>query len=217
MYKRQEDISDRAVPTRGETNRVEVERDIVINEIMYHPINGPASGDERFAEYLELHNRSADRSIDISGWKLTKGINYVFEPGTVMAPGSYLVVARDPTYIRETYDLPPEKVLGGTDGFGGLRNDGERVNLRDTEGNIADTVRYHDGGQWPYWADGGGSSMELIDPFQDNNTGAAWDSSDESGKSQVREYGYQGRYNSGEPELHFLMNCLLYTSPSPRD
>ena len=49
--------------------------------------------------------------------------------------------------------------------------------------------------------------MELIDPFQDNNTGAAWDSSDESGKSQVREYGYQGRYNSGEPELHFLMNA----------
>ena len=73
-----EDISDRAVPTRGETNRVEVESDIVINEIMYHPINGPASGDERFAEYLELYNRSADRSIDISGWKLTKGINYDF-------------------------------------------------------------------------------------------------------------------------------------------
>ena len=202
-----EDISDRAVPTRGEPNRVEVESDIVINEIMYHPINGPASGDERFAEYLELYNRSADRSIDISGWKLTKGINYDFEPGTVMAPGSYLVVARDPTYIRETYGLPPEKVLGGTDGFGGLRNDGERVNLRDPEGNIADTVRYHDGGQWPYWADGGGSSMELIDPFQDNNSGASWDSSDESGKSQVREYSYQGRYNSGEPELHFLMNA----------
>ena len=201
-----ESFSDRAVPTRGEANRVEVERDIIINELMYHPIHGPPSGDERFAEYLELYNRSSERSIDISGWKLTKGINYEFEPGTVMAPGSYIVVARDPIYIRETYGLAPEKVFGGTEGFGGLRNDGERVNLRDPQGNIADTVRYHDGGQWPYWADGGGSSMELIDPFQDNNVGAAWNSSDESGKSEVREYGYRGRYNSGEPELHFLMN-----------
>ena len=202
-----EDFSDRAVPTRGEANRTAVETEIVINEIMYHPLHGPPSGDERFAEYIELYNRSPDRSIDISGWKLTKGINYEFEAGIIIAPQSYIVVARDPAYIRETYGLAPEKVFGGTEGFGGLRNDGERINLRDTEGNLADTVRYHDGGQWPYWADGSGSSMELIDPFANNNVGGAWDSSDESGKSEVREYSYQGRYNSGEPELHFLLNA----------
>ncbi len=204
-----EDREDRAVPTPGEPNRVDVETDIVINEIMFHPLLGNAGEDDAHMEFLELYNRSQDRTIDISDWRFTSGINYHFPAGTRMAPDSYIVVARDPQYIIDTYGLDPRIVFGpdpeDADRFGRLRDDGERVNLRDTTGTVVDTVRYHDGGQWPDWADGRGSSIELIDARQDNNIAASWDASDDSHKAEPTVLSYQGRYNSGEPELQIML------------
>ena len=210
-----EDWIDRAEPTPGEPNAIAVESDIVINEIMYHPLHGEPSGDQSFAEYLELHNRSTDRTIDISGWKFTRGINFEFPAGTEMPANSYLVVARDPAYVTDVYGLPADMVFGPdpdeVDAFGRLRDDGERVNLRDADGKLADTVRYHDGGQWPLWADGGGSSMELIDAWHDNNVPSSWESSDDSSKASVTEIEYDGVYFNGEPELHFAANGMALT------
>ena len=46
----------------------------------------------------------------------------------------------------------------------------------------------YDGGRWPSWADGQGASLELRDPRSDNDTPGAWADSDESAKSQWREF-----------------------------
>ncbi|MCZ6793634.1 MAG: lamin tail domain-containing protein [Planctomycetota bacterium] len=199
--------SARAVPTSGSANRVDVPDSIVINEIMYHPIDLNPD-----AEFLELYNRG-DAPVDLSGWRLTSGVNFEFPQGTVMAPDSYLVVARSPSTIREVHGLAAGAVLGpnpadedAVDRFGRLRDDGERVILRDVAGNIADAIRYHDGGQWPTWADGGGSSLELIDPFQNNDVGSAWDASDDSEKSESQEFLYEGRFVTGQPEFHLALN-----------
>ena len=197
-------FSGHANPTRGEANTVPAERDIVINEIMYHPWNN-----DRRGEFVELFNRS-EREIDLSGWRITKGISFDFPDGTAMAAGAYLVVARDAEYIRETYGLSPDVVIGPTteeaiDDFGRLSDDGEAIILRDANGNIVNRVRYHDGGQWPLWPDGGGPSVELIDPFQDNTFGSAWDSSDNSDKVETQTISYSGRFTTGQPELHFAL------------
>jgi hypothetical protein len=60
---------------------------VSFNEIMYHPpLNEAAS------EWLELRNQmSVD--IDLSGWVLTGGVNYVFAEGTIAAGRGYVVVA----------------------------------------------------------------------------------------------------------------------------
>ncbi|HLU49567.1 MAG TPA: choice-of-anchor X domain-containing protein, partial [Planctomycetota bacterium] len=92
-------------------------------------------------------------------------------------------VAEDPDLFFEIYGFEP---LGPYDGQ--LSNDGEAVRLVDAIGNPVDHVRYFDGGDWSLWADGRGSSLELIDPFADNSAPAAWGPSDESGKADWEEF-----------------------------
>src|SRR5262249_16610492 len=83
----------------------------------------------------------------------------------------------------------------------------------DPNNNIADEVRYFDGGHWPGYADGAGSSLELRDPRSDNTQAEAWAASDETSKAQWQTFTWRGICapgQNGEPtawqELAF---CLL--------
>src|SRR5439155_24649996 len=53
-------------------------------------------------------------------------------------------------------------------------------------------VTYSHGGRWGNWSDGGGSSLELIDPNSDNRQPANWADSDETAKSQWTAYEFTG-------------------------
>ena len=57
-------------------------------------------------------------------------------------------------------------------------------------------MRYYDGGRWPAYADGGGSSLELRDPNADNSRAEAWAASNERSKAEWQEIRY--RMNSGQ-------------------
>ncbi len=184
-------------PTRtpGATNDVPRVTDVVINEIHYHP------PEERAGEFLELYNRG-QAAIDLSGFRFTRGIDVTFAGGTVLAPGGYLVLAEDPRLLQQTYG-----VAGAIEYEGTLANGGENVRLVDTLGNLVDEVRYFDGGTWPLWADGRGSSLELIDPHQDNDFAAAWEASDETGKAPWEQHSFHVPRlgSSSETELQIML------------
>ena len=178
-----------ASATPGGPNDVLFRNEVVINEIMYNhqllpPTNNlPARASEE--EWIELHNRSG-APVDLTGWELEGGIQYRFSPGQTIAAGGYLVVADDAAALRAIY--PAANIVGD---FGGrLSGSGDLILLRDPTGNLADEVRYFDGGRWPDYADGGGSSLELRDPDADNSQAEAWAASDESGKSTWETYSY---------------------------
>jgi hypothetical protein len=198
-------FSPAADPTRGAANQVSVTTDIVINEVMYHPIDN----DDR-KEYVELYNRGPV-ALDLTGYAMSDGINFAIPDGTVIASGDYLVIARDPVLIRNIYGLPAGKVLGpentpeALDAFGRLRDQGERLTLTDPLGRTVDTIRVHDGGEWPRWADGLGSSVELIDANQDNRRGQAWDASDDSAKATTQAFSYVARHGNRESEIAILL------------
>ena len=160
-----------SVPTPGSANTFALNDDIVINEIMYHhqPMNTGSIYAESDEEWIELYNRGPN-TVNLSGWKFDDGIRYDFPAGTMLAPGGYLVVS---------------------DFSGSLANGGERILLVDAAGNPANEVEYFDGGRWPQWADGRGSSLELRDPFADNSNPEAWAAGDESLHSGWYEYSYQ--------------------------
>jgi len=193
-----------ASPTRGTPNQVERTTDLVINEIFYNP------PEDRDGEFIELYNRG-NTAIDLSGFRFSKGIEYTFEGGTSIASRGYLVIAEDPEMMRMRYGI--EDSLGPYEGQ--FADGGENVELVDTLGNLVDRVRYFDGGRWSIWADGRGSSLELIDPNQDNSVASAWEASDESEKAswQQLSYSVSNYQRSGESELHlFLVEkgaCLL--------
>ena len=183
--------------TFGGPNAKPAINDIVINEIMYQH----GTRDERY-EYVELYNRG-NKTVSLTGWSFTDGIDYTFGPGREMPPDSYLVVAKDPNFITGVYDnlVVGENLVGPYSGS--LDDHSERIRLSYPYNDVdpltgdvdvlmitADEVTYYDGGRWPVWADGQGTSLELRDPDSDNDSPDAWAASDESGKSTWQQFSF---------------------------
>jgi len=75
--------------------------------------------------------------VDLTGWALDGGISYKFNTGKTLAPGGYLVVAKDVAALRTTY--PAIDIVG--DYSGHLSSDDEII-LEDPFGNPANQVHY---------------------------------------------------------------------------
>ena len=63
----------------------------------------------------------------------------------------------------------------------GLGNGGDIVRLFDLNGSLVDIVDYQDESTWPDSADGGGPTLELINPNFDNSKSENWFSSENFG------------------------------------
>lgn len=184
---------------------------IVINEIMYHhhPRYLPTGTGDDPEEWVELYNKS-NAPVDLTGWRFSAGITFRFPDGTVIPPDGYLVVAKDAAALAARH--PGVPVAGNFSGS--LSNSGELIRLEDAAGNPVDEVHYKDGGRWDKRADGGGSSLELIDPRADNSLPESWAASDESGKAEWQTFTYEGRATpypgSNDPTQYreFVMGLL---------
>ena len=133
---------------------VRAEPSVVINEIMYNPASDQA-GDE----FVELHNPTG-KDLDISGWRFTEGIDYIFPQQTVHPSGGFLVLSKSPEQAAKTYGI-----LDAYGPFGGRLNDsGEQILLADAEGHTVESFAYRDEHGWPQTADGQGPSLERRHP-----------------------------------------------------
>lgn len=190
--------------TFGAPNVVALHNEIVINEIMFQPPSPPLSPAATGSQWIELFNRSAS-AVDLSGWQLEGGIEFPFPAGTAIAAGGYLVVAASPA------SLPGIAALGPWSGS--LSRSKDRIELQDALGNRADEAVYFGGGHWAPYADGGGSSLELVDPRADRTHPQSWAASDESGKSAWQTFTWRGVANPGIPGEPAQWNefdlCLL--------
>ncbi|MES2438299.1 MAG: lamin tail domain-containing protein [Verrucomicrobiota bacterium] len=137
-------------------------------------------------QWIELHN-NGDTAVDLSGWTLAGGIDYTFASGVTLAPGAYLLIARDPALVSPAQGAT---VVGPWSGS--LSGKGDRIVLRDASANPADEVSYVDGGRWPEKADGGGNTLELRDARSDNTLPESWSASDEGGRGSWQTITYQG-------------------------
>ncbi len=171
--------------TRAAANEPAMERRVVINEIFCAPPSGEAAG-----EFIELYNRGSE-AVDLSGWSISGGVRFVFPDGTALPSGGYLVVGASATTLRRVYG--PISVVGDYEGR--LSKFGENLRIEDRLGNLVNEVRYATGGDWPDWASGGGSSLELINPALDNSRASAWRDSDESAKGVFRNFAATGIYS----------------------
>ena len=175
--------------TPGEPNIIDAVEDVVIHEIQYHRAPLSEEGEPvvaRSEEWIELYNRGSEE-VDLGGWQIVDAVAFQFPPGTVLAPDAYLVISGDAAALQAEY--PDITVVG--DFSGRLDNRSDRILLLDASGNPADEVRYFDGGRWPAAADGGGSSLELLDPWADNAAAEAWAASDELPRTEWIEYSHR--------------------------
>lgn len=199
--------------------------DIVINELMYDPISG--NDDD---QYVELYNRGT-ASVNLGGWRLAEGVSYTFPGNSVIAADGYVVVAKNAARLRTNYaNLTTANTFGNFTGK--LSGSGERIVLTMPDTIITtnangvvtstvihipvDEVAYRTGGNWGRWADGGGSSLEKVDPGADGRLAANWADSDETRKAPWTTVTYTGRLDNGDvpaDQLQVLLQgageCLI--------
>jgi hypothetical protein len=161
-------------------------QDVVINEIMFHPLQ-PAIGPEPVGEeFVELYNQGTN-VVDLSGWRFDRGVTFTFSNVTLAAKG-YLVVAANRTAFGSRY--PTVTNVAGN-WLGMLGNNGEEIRLVDAASNTVASVHYAGQGDWAtrqrgpldsgyrgwIWyapADGLGLSLQLRAPHLDNDNGQNW-------------------------------------------
>lgn len=144
-----------------------------ITELHYHPFN-PALVDEDDQEFIEILNTGSE-PVDLSYVQIADFASepYVFASGQSLAPGEYIIVARNVAAFESAYGTGLNVAL---DGFAdrNLSNGGETITLLDATGQLIQSFDYSDDPPWPTSPDGQGQSLEIIDPVGDANDPANW-------------------------------------------
>lgn len=134
---------------------------LLLTEIMYHPANNNSDH-----EFLELKN-AGPAAAALGGARFSEGINYTIAGGTVLAPGAFLLIPRNPAAFAARYP----GVACAASGYApsNLDNAGERVTLVDVASNVLFSVRYDDAPPWPTSPDGLGFSLVPRQPGANPN------------------------------------------------
>jgi hypothetical protein len=173
--------------------------DVVISEIMYHPLVPDI-------EYIELYNQSADPVTlfdpeSNTGWRLN-GVQqqqtttgFLFSPGdTIPARTAALVTGIEPDTFRTQFAIPAHvPIFGPYDG--GIDNSGERLRLSKPEWFpgvepvtaylTQDQVRFNDKAPWPVEADGLGASLQRIVLWTHGDEPENWMALDDGNPGEV--------------------------------
>ena len=152
---------------------------------MYHPVS-----ENRGHEFVELLN-TGPVSVDLSGWSISGGVEFVIPAGTTIQAGGNFVLVADAAAFSSLY---PTVTNFAGDWTGQLSNASDNVRLRNAANLVVSEVTYADDGDWAerrrdtpdhghsgwLWhsdADGGGKSLELIRAGFECDEGQNWASS----------------------------------------
>ncbi|MBK9413325.1 MAG: CotH kinase family protein [Bacteroidetes bacterium] len=141
---------------------------VTISEFNYNADSAANSGD-----WIELWNYGST-ALNISGWKLKDGQEnhvFVFPTGTVIPANSYLVVVEDS--LKFDSQFPNVNNWIGQLGFN-FSNGGDEVRLFKYDDILHLSFTYQDNVPWPYEADGGGYTCELVNRTVSLNDGSNW-------------------------------------------
>ncbi|OGV42537.1 MAG: hypothetical protein A2X46_04530 [Lentisphaerae bacterium GWF2_57_35] len=176
---------------------------LAISEIMYHPSD---RADAKNLEYVEVFN-STPFTNQLTGWQLAGSVDYAFPTGAVLAPFSFLVVAKEPASVESVYGIT--QVYGPF--TGSLPNSSGRVRLRNAQDAILLEVNYSDQPAWPVAADGAGHSLTLSQASYGEDNPLAWSPS-------IRPGGSPGgpEMPSGSLYPHVIVNEILAHTDPPQ-
>lgn len=147
---------------------------IRIVEMNYHPANHSGVVDADDLEFIELLNTSS-QTVSLAGMTLGAGVSYTFPAGVSLGANQRIVVVRNRTVFQSVYgtgvNLAPGVYTGKLD------NAGEQVILSGGLGESLQNFIYDDNAPWPTSPDGGGPTLEIIDPLGNPSSAANWQAS----------------------------------------
>lgn len=142
---------------------------IIFSEVMYHP---KARADALNLDFIEIYN-GEPIFIDLTGWKISGGVDYAFPNGFKIEAGQFVVIAADPTAVQSIYGI--SGVLGPFKK--NLNESGETLRLKNTAGATRNEFTYSDKAPWPTAADGAGHSLVMLRPSYGEEDPRAWSAS----------------------------------------
>jgi hypothetical protein len=119
-------------------------------------------------EFLELYN-PGNQVVAMDGYVLTGAVDFTFPAGASIAPGEYIVIAKDAASFPggASYQIFEWST-------GKLADEGEKILLFDANGLLADFVRYNNHAPWPEANTMVGKSLELVSGDLDNHFASSW-------------------------------------------
>lgn len=167
---------------------------IVVNEIMYSPINGEP-------EWIEIFNNSND-TIPLNNWKIsdvvTTPVSAIIK-NIFLAPKSYCVLAKDSSIFFYHQSIPSKVAILP---LATLNNDKDGVVLKDDRGITIDSVFF-----FSSWGGASGFSLERKIFSDPSNNQLNWASSVDI------EYSTPGRVNSAAPKNYDLAITSFSSEP----
>ena len=153
---------------------VSINYGVVINEINYR-----SSDLFNPEDWLELHNPT-NETIAMGLWIFKDDNNnvFTFPEDIILLPGHYLVLCKNTDTFSQFF--PSVSNVVGDFGFG-LSGGGELLRLFDSKGQLVDKVEYNDIAPWPTEPDGTGPTLELINPYLENDMASSWAASNGNG------------------------------------
>ena len=137
--------------------------DVIINEFMCDP--EPQVG-LPIVEFVEIHNVS-NKIFNVEDWKLADASS----AGTIqqgwLLPGEYMILA-------STSNVDSFTVATAVTSFPSLNNSGDNIVIRDTSGVIIDSISYTDDWYVDAAKDGGGYTIERINPDAPCSSQSNW-------------------------------------------
>src|SRR5690349_4403635 len=101
---------------------------------MYHP-----ASTNLLEQWFELYNAGTN-AVNMTGWRITKDVDFNFPSNTVLPTGGYLVVAAD----QATFAANHPTVTNFVSGWVGILNN--EVKLEDNLGQVINDVSFeHEG------------------------------------------------------------------------
>lgn len=138
---------------------------LAVSEIMYDP--APETPAEALAgwtaqdfEWIELENRSATLTLDLSDLAFTKGVDVSLAPGTTLAPGARCLVVRNAAAFALRYGAAGPVV--GEFTTSRLSNTGEELKLSYGGGVPVREFVFSDQAPWPAGARNTGASISFL-------------------------------------------------------
>lgn len=172
------------------------EKSIIINEIMYAPLNGEP-------EWIELYINS-DNPVSMWHWTIsdvltTPQSQCITEDSFPIQPEEFIVLSKDSSIYNYHMDIPSRVIIIP---FANLNNNSDGIVIRDSHGGTIDSVLFTTD-----WSVRSGFSLERISARSMSSDSAGWAASTDIEQSTP------GRINSITPKDYDLTISYLKTVP----
>jgi hypothetical protein len=170
-------------------------RDVVVNEVLFHPRTGGE-------DYVELYNRS-DKLVDLGTLLLANrnssgavaAVKKLTDTARYVPPGGYVVITREAGLLAQQYFVQDPSAVQTIEALPSYPNEKGTVVVVDSGRVVIDEVTYDEDWHFALLVNNDGVALERTNPEGPSGDGANWHSA--AASAGYGTPGYKNSYDAG--------------------